>query len=51
MQGAQPWSLIRKYDAPHTQKVVILFTDGQNEIGTGGDGVEGSSVDTCCYSA
>jgi Flp pilus assembly protein TadG len=36
----------RQYD-----KVVVLFTDGKNEIGNGGDGIEGSSVNSCCFSA
>jgi Flp pilus assembly protein TadG len=47
----QKWRMIQKYDATHSEKVVVLFTDGENEIGSGGDGIEGSSKETCCYSA
>jgi Flp pilus assembly protein TadG len=33
------------------QKIVVLFTDGKNEIGTGVDRFEGASAQSCCYSA
>jgi hypothetical protein len=49
--STQPWRYIQEYKNPHTEKAVILFTDGQNEIGNGGDGKEGSSKESCCYSA